>query len=150
MVSMENIREFTSQKNIAVAGVSRNSKKFGNAIFKELKKKGIQVYPVHPNMDEFEGQKCFPDIGSLPVEVSGIVINTRPDVTKKLVDEAKQKGIKNIWLQQGSADKDYLNNLETDNYNIISKQCILMFADPVNGVHGFHRWMRKNFGKFPH
>jgi predicted CoA-binding protein len=149
MATQNGIQQFLAQKNIAVAGVSRNSKKFGNAVFKELKKKGYQVYPVNPHMEELDGQPCFQDITSLPEEVTGLFINTRPEVTKDLVDEARKKGINHIWLQQGSADKEWLKTLENGNCNLISRQCILMFAEPVKGVHGFHRWLKKSFGKFP-
>ncbi len=106
MATIEAINNFTSQKNIAVAGVSRKKQKFGNAIYKELIKRGYNVYPVNPNLNEYEGKICYKDINSLPDEVTGIVINTKPETTKKLIKEAEAKGIKNIWLQQGSADKE--------------------------------------------
>ncbi|MEZ5195637.1 MAG: hypothetical protein R2764_04350 [Bacteroidales bacterium] len=41
MTTLQSINAFTAQKNIAVAGVSRKKQKFGNAIYKELKKKDI-------------------------------------------------------------------------------------------------------------
>ena len=37
---------------------------------------------------------------ALPDEVSGIVINTKPEITKKLITEAEEKGIKNIWFNK--------------------------------------------------
>lgn len=149
MNNLKVIKEFLDQKNIAVAGVSRTKHKFGNTIFKELEKKGYNLYPVNPNLEEFEGKKCFKNIESLPAEVTGIVINTKPAVTGMLIKEAEAKGIQNIWLQQGSADKTVKTSIENSKSNIISGQCILMFNEPVKGVHGFHRWLKKSFGKFP-
>lgn len=149
MNKLKIIREFLDQKNIAVAGVSRTKHKFGNTIFRELEKKGYNLFPVNPNMDEFEGKKCFKNIASLPAEVTGIVINTKPAVTGSLIKEAEAKGIQNIWLQQGSADKIVTAGLENSRLNIVSGKCILMFSEPVKGVHGFHRWLMKSFGKFP-
>ena len=58
MATLEAINNFTSQKNIAVAGVSRKKQKFGNAIYKELTKRGYNVYPVNPNLDEYKGKTC--------------------------------------------------------------------------------------------
>lgn len=149
MTSLNSINEFTSQKNIAVAGISRKKQKFGNAIYKELLKKGYQVYPVNPNLDEYDGKKCYKDINSLPDEVTGLIINTKPDITKNLIGEAEAKGIKHIWLQQGSADKETIKTVASSNSNIITKECIMMFGDSVKGIHGFHRWLKKSFGKFP-
>ena len=149
MNDLKTINEFMGQKNIAVAGVSRTKHKFGNTIFNELAKKGVNVYPVNPNLDEFEGMKCYKSIESLPADVTGILFNTKPAVTAKLIREAEAKGIKNIWLQQGSADKNTIAENENSASNIVSGQCILMFTEPVKGIHGFHRWLKKSFGKFP-
>jgi len=149
MATLETINNFTSQKNIAVAGVSRKKQKFGNAIYKELTKRGYNVYPLNPNLEEYNGKTCYKDITSLPEEVTGIVINTKPETTKVLVKEAETKRLKNIWLQQGSVDKETIKELETSNPEIITKECILMFGDSVKGIHGFHRWLNKVFGKLP-
>jgi predicted CoA-binding protein len=141
------IDSFFNQKHIAVAGVSRDKKKFGSIIYKTLEEKGFTVYPVNPNMESYEGKTCFATVEDLPKAVTALVINTKPDVTKELVSKARAKGIAHIWLQQGSADKATLNELEgTD---IIGKECLLMFAEPVKGIHGFHRWLKKSFGSLP-
>jgi len=149
MSNLKTINEFMTQKNIAIAGVSRTKHKFGNAIYQELTKKGHNVYPVNPNLEEFEGQKCYKSIASLPEDVTGIVINTKPLITKMLVKEAESKGIKWIWLQQGSADKETIKIAKSGNTGIITNQCVLMFADPVKGIHGFHKWMKKVFHQLP-
>jgi len=149
MTTMQSINSFLEQDKIAVAGVSRAKQKFGNAIFRELNKKGFEVYPVNPNMDNYQGRKCYHTVSELPEGVSALVINTKNDTTLNLIEEAKAKGIRNIWLQQGCADKDTLKNLNEPDINIVSRQCILMYADPVGGFHGFHRWLKESFGKFP-
>jgi len=149
MATLKSINEFVSQKNIAVAGVSRKKQKFGNTIFAELTKKGYNVYPVNPDLDEYDGKKCFKEIASLPKNVSAIVINTKPTISKVLVEEAVLKGIRNIWLQQGSADKETIALTGKSNSNIITKECIIMYAEPVNGFHKFHRWLKKSFGNYP-
>jgi predicted CoA-binding protein len=150
MTTLQSINAFLQQQNLAVAGISRKKQKFGNAIYKELSKKGHTVFPVNPNLDEYQGQKCFRSIAALPVDVTGLVINTKPETTKILLKEARAKGIKWIWLQQGSADKEMLKQIDTGDETIICNQCILMFAEPVKGIHGFHRWISKTFHKLPH
>lgn len=149
MTSIQSINTFLASKKIAVAGVSRKKQKFGNAIFKELSSKGFEVYPVNPEMDEFQGTKCYHSLAELPDDVNSLVINTKNDITLKLIQEAKETGISNIWLQQGCADKETLRGLNEPDLNIVSKQCILMHAGPVTGIHGFHRWLKKSFGSFP-
>jgi len=149
MTSLKNINEFMSQKNIPVAGVSRTKHKFGNQIYKELGKKGYNLFPVNPNLEDYNGGICYKNIESLPGDVTGIVINTKPSITKTLLKEAEKKGIKNIWLQQGSADKETIMEIEKSNSNVITRQCIIMYAEPVKGMHGFHRWLKNTFHNLP-
>jgi hypothetical protein len=33
--------------------------------------------------------------------------------------------------------------------NLVTGQCILMFAEPVEGFHKFHRNLKKLFGRLP-
>lgn len=140
---------FFSAGKIAVAGVSRTQRKFGNTIYKELQKRGFEVVPVHPHMDDYLGQKCYHALDELPADVSAIVINTKNDITQQLLREAKQTGIRNIWLQQGCIDKKSLSSFLDDDLNIISGQCVLMHAGEVKGIHAFHRWINKTFGTLP-
>lgn len=148
-ISRKSLDDFMAQKHIAVAGVSRKKQKFGNMIFAELKKKGYRVYPVNPNIEEYEGERCYPDLHSLPGDVSAVVINTSPQSTRSLLEQAESAGIGHIWLQQGSADQETIDLAGKSNANVISKQCIMMFAEPVTGIHAFHGWLLKVFGKYP-
>jgi hypothetical protein len=148
MASHKSIHEFLAQKRIAVAGVSRKKSKFGNALYNELKKRGYDVYAVNPNLEEYDNKKCYDSISSLPDDVTALVINTKTDISKELLAQAKEKGIKYIWLQQGSANKELLASLPNGDTNVICKQCLLMFVNPT-GIHGFHGWLKKTIGNYP-
>ncbi len=149
MVSKKSITEFLSGKKIAIAGVSRNSKKFGYVIFRTLKEKGLNVYPVNPNAEEILGEKCFKNVSSLPEDVKTLVINTQPEQTKIIVKEAIDKGINNIWIQQGAESMDVLNYVKDKGINVIHNECIFMFTEPVAFPHKMHRFFKKIFGKYP-
>ena len=62
------VHDFLSQKRIAVAGVSRHTgdHPVGNLIYERLKKTGHQVFAVNPHMQTFEGDRCYPDLKSIP------------------------------------------------------------------------------------
>ncbi|MEZ5195636.1 MAG: hypothetical protein R2764_04345 [Bacteroidales bacterium] len=99
-------------------------------------------------MDEYEGVKCYKNIASLPDNVTGIVINTKPETTKSLLEEVKTKALKTYGYSRGH-DKETISNLPENDTNIITKECIMMFAGEVKGIHGFHKWLKKSFGTFP-
>ncbi len=50
---------------LAIVGVSRKKSKFGNVIYKELKKKGVNVFGVNPNMENIDGDKCYNNLYEL-------------------------------------------------------------------------------------
>jgi len=148
MVTLKQIEEFIASEPVAMAGVSRNPKKFGFAAFRELKEKGMNIIPVNPNATEIHGVKVFPDIKSLPENVKSLIIMTSRQKTAGIIREAKEKGIRQIWIQQMAESSDAIKELEGSGINYITKECILMHYKP-HGIHKFHAGIRKFFRKFP-
>lgn len=149
MKEIESIKQFIKQPVIAVVGVSRNKNKFGNAVYHTLKKKGISVVPVNPHLTRFEGEKCYSNIETLPSHVKAIFVNTPPEKTLKIVESVIRTNIKHMWLQQGSTDDEVLRLLQGKDINYITDRCIMMFAEPVGGLHSFHRFLSKVTRNFP-
>jgi uncharacterized protein len=143
------VENFFAQKSFAIVGVSRNERKFGNAIFKELKKKGYNVFPVNPNMNEINGEKCYPELKSIPQKPDGIIISVKKEETEKVIKEAVNLNIKNIWMQQGSESANAIKFCTDNNVNVVSKECVMMFAQPVDSIHKFHRFFKNIFGALP-
>jgi predicted CoA-binding protein len=73
---------------------------------------------------------------------------TKKDLTAGIVREAKEKGIKQIWIQQMADSKEALDELKDTDINLIKGECILMHYKP-HSIHKFHRAINKFFGKFP-
>lgn len=149
MNSKKSVDEFLAQKNIAVAGVSRNIKKFGNVIYRELKKKGYNVFAVNPNINEFEGEKCYPNLADVPVKPDAVLINVPPKSALKVLEDANTTGIKRVWLQQGSQSDEAVKYCKENEIECVSNECILMFAEPEAFMHKFHRWIWGVAGKLP-
>ena len=96
------VHDFLAQKRIAVAGVSRNNSHHpvGNLIYQRLKKTGHDVFPVNPHMQTFEGDRCYPDLQSIPGGVDGVVIITRPEITERIVHDCSDAGVRRVWMHQ--------------------------------------------------
>ncbi len=149
MVKKETINAFLASKKFAIAGVSRNPKKFGNIVFRELKEKGYELYPVNPNTKEINGIKCYNNVSELPGNIKQLVILTPKNVTDRVLRDAIKHGIKNIWVQQMSETRDTIKIAEEYQVELIHNKCIFMFAEPVTGFHRFHRTLLKLFGRLP-
>jgi uncharacterized protein len=148
MTTLKQIDEFLGSQPIAMVGVSRNPKKFGYTAFKELKEKGMNILPVNPAADEIQGTRAYRSIKTLPSEVKGVIILTKKEETLSVVKDAKEKGIKQIWIQQMADSKEALDELKGTDVNFITGECILMHYKP-HSIHKFHGSLKKFFGRFP-
>jgi predicted CoA-binding protein len=140
------IEQFVSQKRIAVVGMSRSGKKFGNTVAKELKAKGYEIYPVHPEVAEIDGFACSPSLSSLGGKIDAVWISVSPAKVSPVLSEAAEIGLKNIWLQQGAWSKEVQQTIDQLNLSVVSKKCIMMYAPLVKSVHKFHRTIKGIFG----
>ena len=149
MVSAQSIRTFFEQPLIAIVGVSRKPLKFSNGVYHTLKEKGLNVIPINPNAENIEGDICYENLPSIPFEIPAVLILTLADITDKIVKQCIIKKVKHIWIQNKSETQSAIDEALQNNINLIYKQCILMFAEPVKSIHGVHRFFTKLFGKYP-
>ncbi len=142
------IDNFLAQQKIAVAGYSKNPKKFGAQIYKTLREKGYELYPVNPAGGTTpEGDPIYVTLDAIPADVKALYLVTKPEVTSKLIDKAKEKEFTHIWVQQMSENAEVLAKL--NNFpEKVTGQCMFMHAQPT-GFHKFHWWLSKTFGTLP-
>ena len=148
MVTKQQIEAFLAPKSFAIAGVSRNPKKFGGSVYAEMKKKGYTVYPINPHAETIGGDPCYASVSALPGEVKHLLVVTPKADTDKVIREAIDKGITRIWVQQMSETPDTLRLAEGNRVDLITGKCIFMFTDP-RGIHKFHRMVMGLFGRLP-
>jgi predicted CoA-binding protein len=145
---LSTINEFLEPKSFAFIGLSRDPKKFSRSVFKELRAKGYDIYPVNPNMDDVEGVKCYHDVSELPQNVRHGLFMTPKTYTAGAVENAVNQGFTHIWLQQGSESKEAIEVANENGAKLVAGACIMMHTNP-GGVHGFHTFLSKLFGAFP-
>lgn len=149
MTSREAVENFLRCKSVAVVGVSRNKKKFGCAVYKHLKERNFKTFPINPNINHVDSDKCFPRLADVKEKIDGVVLVVKPQASEKVVKEATDLGIKSIWFQQGSSSDEAVKYCEANNISFVSNECIMMYTEPVESIHKFHRWLWKIFGKLP-
>jgi uncharacterized protein len=151
------VDDFLAQKRIAVAGVSRGNSHHpaGNLIYRRLKKTGHEVFPVNPHMQTFEGDRCYPDLRSIPGGVDGVVIVTRPETAKRIVQDCSDAGVRRVWMHQSMGKKgssvspaavDYCRQHDI---SVIAGACPMMYCDGVDLGHRCMRWILRLTGGLP-
>ena len=148
MTTRAAVESFVSQPALAVVGLSRSGKKFGNFACRELAAKGYRVYPIHPSVREISGIRCYARFADLPERVDSVLVVVPPAKAADVVREAAQAGIHHVWLQQGASSPEVLQVCREVGVDAIAGECILMFAKPTT-FHKAHRWVWKMLGKLP-
>ena len=141
------VKDFVAGKRLALVGASRSGKKFGNIAYKELKQRGYQVYMIHPQASEIEGEPCYPSLQAFEGKLDGVVVSVPPSQGMQVLREASQAGVKNVWIQQQGDSPELLELGNSLGLNLIHGKCILMYAEPVRSFHSFHRLFVRLTGK---
>jgi predicted CoA-binding protein len=141
------IQDFIESKRIAIVGVSRKGRKFGNTANKELKVRGYETFIVHPKAEEIHGETCYPNLASLEGKADAVLVSVKSSQADEVFRQAAAAGIRNVWLQQGATSPELLELGKELDLNLVHGKCILMYAPPVTSFHGWHRSIVKFFGK---
>jgi predicted CoA-binding protein len=120
------IKEFMSQKRFAVVGATSNTKKYGNKIFKNLKKRGYEVYPINLRLKEIEGTKCYATISEVPAKIDVVDFVVPPPVTETVLKECQKLGLDRIWLQPGSESEAAIAFCHENNLKVVHDVCVML------------------------
>jgi hypothetical protein len=126
-VDEELIKEFLDKRNIfAVVGASRDPKKYGHQVYRDLKEAGYEVYPVNPNAVEILGDKCYPALEDLPAKPDVVDVVVPPKVTEEIVKASKKLGITKVWMQPGSESERAIKFCEDNDIDVIHSVCVMI------------------------
>ena len=123
---MKLLEEMMLEKKVwAVVGANDNPKKYGSMIYRKLKSRGYRVYPVNPNYEAIEGDKCYPNLSALPEVPEVVDMVVSPRIGYQVIEEAGRLGIKYIWLQPGTYDDKLMKIVENEDMTAV-QACVLV------------------------
>ncbi len=70
--------------NVAIIGASDKPDRFSYKALRKLLQAGHQVFPVHPKLENIEGQKVFPDLSAIATPLDTITLYVGPEISSKL------------------------------------------------------------------
>jgi len=114
------------EREIAVVGVSNKEEKFGFKIFRDLLKAGFKVKGIHPKITEVLGQKIYHNLKSLETRPDLVITVVSPEITEKIVEECKDLGIKEIWMQPGSESEIAIKKAKDYGIKVIYNACFMV------------------------
>ena len=113
-------------KTIAVIGISPKEDRPSYIVASYLKSKGYRVIPVRPDGEEILGEKVYHSLSEIPKEISVDVVDIfrRSEDVPPIVEEAIQRGIKVVWMQEGVIHKEAGEKAEKAGSKVIMDRCI--------------------------
>jgi predicted CoA-binding protein len=146
--------EFLAHRRVAVTGVSRHPETHGsNVVYKRFRERGYEVFPVNPNADEVEGDRCYHDLRSIPGGVEAVVIGTRPEIAEATVRECADLGIAHVWMHRGpgggSVSEEAADYGRKHGITVIDGGCPCMFGPTADFGHKVMRSVFTLTGNVP-
>ena len=120
------IEEFMAQKKFAIVGATNNIEKYGYQIFKNLKGRRYEVFPVNPKLKDLEGVKCYASFDDIPVKVDVVDFVVPPEVTAVILKDCKRLGLNHIWLQPGSESEAAIAYCHENNLKVVHDVCVML------------------------
>lgn len=122
----DEVEELLQQvQTIAIVGISRNRHRDSHFVGRYLKNAGYTIVPVNPGADEILGEKAYPDLTSIPIEVDIVDIFLGPDLIPEAVEEALKIKPEAIWLQLGTGTHpEVKKRVEAQGFKFYQNRCI--------------------------
>jgi predicted CoA-binding protein len=134
--------------------VSRTSNGHGsNVVYKRLRDRGYEVFAINPNADRVEGDRCYPDLMSVPGGLEAVVIATSPANAEDTMRECVDLGIQQVWMHRGpgagSVSAPAAAYGREHGITVIDGGCPCMFDPTADFGHKAMRVMFKLTGQIP-
>jgi len=115
----------SAARTIAVVGLSGKRFRPSYGVAEYLKRAGYRIIPVNPNEKEVLGEKCYPDLDSVPEPVDIVDIFRRSDYVPAIVDAAIRRGAKLVWMQESVVHEAAAQRAEAAGIAVVMDRCIL-------------------------
>ncbi len=112
-------------KNVAVVGLSNKLGRPSLTVASYLKGQGYKIIPVNPTIQEVGGDKCYPDLASVPDRIDIVDVFRKSDEVLPVVDAAIKIGAKAIWMQEGVVNEEAANKAREAGLMVVMDKCML-------------------------
>ena len=112
-------------KNIAVVGISNKLGRPSLTVASYLKGQGYRIIPVNPTIQDVNGEKCYPDLSSIPEKVDVVDIFRKPADVLPVVEEAVRIGAKVVWMQEGIVSEEAARRAREAGLLVVMDKCML-------------------------
>ena len=119
------VERILAMKTVAVVGCSPKPERAGHYVAAYLKDQGYRIVPVNPGHKELLGEKCYPDLSSIPFPIDVVDVFRNPDFVLPIIEEAIKIKAKALWLQDGVTHREGEARAKEAGLLVVSDDCLL-------------------------
>ncbi len=116
-------------RTIAVVGLSESPIRPSHGVSAYMQAAGYKIVPVNPQIAEALGEKAYPSLVEVPLEVREKIdlvdVFRRPECVDEIVEQAIQLKIPAIWLQEGVINETAAEKARQAGIFVVMDRCIL-------------------------
>lgn len=123
---------------IAIVGLSADWYRPSYFAAKYMQEHGFRIIPVNPKYTEILGEKCYPDLKSIPEKVDMVDVFRKSADCAPIAKEAIAIGAKVVWLQLGVENDEAKAIAETSGLEFVQNRCVkIEYARLFGGLSWF-------------
>jgi uncharacterized protein len=116
-------------KTIAVVGLSGSPMRASHGVSAYMQAVGYKIIPVNPQIAEALGEKAYPSLLEMPLEmrerIDLVDVFRRPEFVDEIVEQAIQLKIPAIWLQEGVINEGAAERARKAGMSVVMDRCVL-------------------------
>lgn len=109
---------------IAVVGHSDKPYRTSYQIAQYLRGAGYTVYAVNPEVEQIDGERCYPSLKDVPEPIDIVDVFRRSEYLPGVVDDAIAAGAKSVWAQLGVSSGEAASRAQAADLPLVMDSCI--------------------------
>lgn len=117
-------RILAQSRTLAVVGLSAQWYRPSYFAAKYMQDHGYRIIPVNPRYDEVLGERCYPDLRSIPGRVDLVDCFRRSQDIPPIAEQAIAIGAKVLWMQLGIVNDEAARRASAAGLDVVMNRCV--------------------------
>jgi predicted CoA-binding protein len=111
-------------RTLAIVGLSAQWHRPSHFAAKYMRDHGYRIFPVNPRYDEVLGQRCYPDLRSVPEPIDIVDCFRKAEEIPAIADAAIAIRAKVLWMQLGIVNHEAAQRASAAGLDVVMNRCV--------------------------
>ena len=129
-IELEILRKY---RVVAAVGISSREDRPSYRVARYLQEHGYRIIPINPRETGVLGERCYPDLCSVPEAVEVVDVFRRARQVPRVVAEALYVGARAVWMQEGIVHEAAARRAREAGMEVVMDRCMMKVHKKMNG-----------------